>query len=64
MILDGRDEILSRFAEIPAVLETLHKLYPAITCEKDPSFILPWSRFSETKLSLVITSVRLSGMKQ
>ena len=64
MILVGRDEILSRFADIPAVLKTFHKLYPAITCEKDPSFILPWSRFSGTKFSHVIASVRLRGMKQ
>ena len=34
MILVGRDEILSRFARIRAVLKTLHKLYPEITCEK------------------------------
>ena len=34
MIPVGRDEILSRFAEIPAVLQTLHKLHPAITCKK------------------------------
>ena len=31
MIPLSRDEILSRFAEIPAV--TLHKLHPAITCK-------------------------------
>ena len=33
MIPVGRDEILSRFAETPAALETLHKLYLAITCK-------------------------------
>ena len=29
MILVVRDEILLRFAAIPAVLQALHKLYPA-----------------------------------
>ena len=33
MILVKGDEILSRFAGIPAVLQTLHKLHPAITCK-------------------------------
>ena len=33
MILVSGDEILSRFAGIPAVLQTLHKLHPAITCK-------------------------------
>ena len=31
MIPVGRDEILSRYARIPEVLWTLHKLHPAIT---------------------------------
>ena len=30
MILVSQDEILSRFAGIPTVLQTLHKLHPAI----------------------------------
>ena len=34
MIPVGRDEILSRFIGIPAMLSTLHKLHPAITCKK------------------------------
>ena len=34
IILVGRDEILYRFAGILVVLQTLHKLYPAITCKK------------------------------
>ena len=34
MIPVGRDEILSRFVGIPAVLEILRKLYLAITCKK------------------------------
>ena len=34
MIWVGLDETLSHFAGIPAVLQTLHKLYPAIKCEK------------------------------
>ena len=33
MIPFSRDEILSRFGGIPAMLKTLHKLYPAITCK-------------------------------
>ena len=33
MIPVSRDEILSRFAGIPAVLWILHKLHPAITCK-------------------------------
>ena len=33
MILVSRDGILSHFAEIPAVLSTLHKSRPAITCK-------------------------------
>ena len=33
MIPISWDEILSRFAGIPAVLQTLHKLHPAITCK-------------------------------
>ena len=37
MIPVGRDEILSRFAGIPAVVKTLYELYLTITCEKfDP----------------------------
>ena len=34
MVLVSRDEILSRFDGIPAVLKILHKLYLAITCKK------------------------------
>ena len=34
MILFDRYEILSHSAAIPAILQTLHKLYPAISCEK------------------------------
>ena len=52
MIPVDQDEILSRFAVIPAVLlKSLHKLHIVITCKKfyplrsDPSFVLPGSRF-------------------
>ena len=34
MILVGQNEILFLSAEIPAVLQILHKLYLAITCKK------------------------------
>ena len=34
MIPVGQDEILSSFAGILAVLKTLHKSNPMITCEK------------------------------
>ena len=34
MIPVGRDEILSRFTGIPAVLYTLHELHPAIIWKK------------------------------
>ena len=54
MIPVGRDEILSRSrdsAEISAVLLTLHKSYPAITCEKfHPSKV--GSRFCTVGISL------------
>ena len=70
MIPFGRDEILSRFAGILAVLETLQKFHLLITCKKFhparrvPSLVLVGSRFAETKFSHVIVSARLSGMKK
>ena len=59
------DEILSRFVSIPAVLYILHKLYVKsfIPARRDPSFVLPGSRFAGTKYFHVIASARLSGMK-
>ena len=68
MISVGRDEFLSRFAGIPAVLETLHHLYSTIKCEKfhpfnvGSLFLLSGSHFTGTKPFHVIVS--LSGMKQ
>ena len=59
MIPVGRDDILSRLAEIPAVLYILHKLYHVkgfIPARRDPSYVPPGSR--------VIASARLSGMKK
>ena len=66
----GLDESLSHFAGIPAVLQTLHKLYSAITCEKfhlgkvGTSFALSGSCFSGTQFSHAIASARPSGMKK
>ena len=65
MISDGRDEILSRFSGIPAVLQILHELCLAITCKKfhlgKAGFLYCTAGFRITvmKLSHVITSARL-----
>ena len=68
MIPAGRDEILSRFAGISAVLWILHKLYLAIICEKFDHgkaafFVLPGS-FTGAKLFHGIVSARLSRTKK
>ena len=65
----GRDEILSRFAGtrqcyklfINYILRLHVKSF--IPARRDPSFVLPGSRFAEAKFSHV-TSARLSGMKK
>ena len=60
----GRKEILSRFAEIPAVLKIFQKIYFAVTCKKfRPGKAGPLVSIAGTKFSHVIASVRLSGMK-
>ena len=70
MILVGRDEIMSRFPEIPTVLQLLHKLYLVITLKsfiaarRNPSIALLVYRFAGTKFSHVIASAHLSGMKK
>ena len=68
MIPVGRDEILSHFAGIPQCYKffinfilRLH-LKSLIPARRDPSFVLPGSRFAGTKFSHVIASARLSGM--
>ena len=67
MIPVGRDQTLSRFAGIQAALQILHKLYPAITCEKfhpgkvGPLFCPPRSRRAATNFShVIIASARVS----
>ena len=69
MISVDWNEILSRFAGVPAVLSTLYKLYPTITCEKflpgklESLLVLPGSCFAGTKFSHIIASPRQGGMK-
>ena len=65
MIPVSRDEILSRFAGIPVVLQTLHKLHPAISCKifhpgKTGSLFCT----AGTKFSHVIALARLGGIKK
>ena len=70
MIPVSRDEILSPFAEIPAVLYTLLNyilrlhVKPFIPARRDPSFVQSGSRFAGTKFSHVIASTRLGGIKK
>ena len=59
MIPVGKDEILFRFAGIPAVLCIILE----ITCKKFHPGKLG-SRFAGAKFSYVIASARLSGMKK
>ena len=70
MVSVAREEILSRFVGIKAVLQTLHKFYSPITCEKFHSSVarsffctarIPLCR---TKFSHVTSSARLSCMKK
>ena len=51
MIFFNQAEIMFGFVGIPAVLLTLHKLYPAITCEKFNAGIAG-SLFCTTKILL------------
>ena len=70
MIPVGRNEVLSRFAEIPAVLQNLHKSYPAITWERfhpgeaEPLFCANGIPLGGAKFSHIITSACLNGMKK
>ena len=70
MILVSRDEILSRFAGIPAVILHPVILHPVISCKTfhpsktDPSFAQSGSRFAGTKFSHVTASTRLGGIKK
>ena len=70
MIPVGRDEILSRFAGIPAVLEILHKLYLVIKRKKfhpgkaGSLFITAGIPLCRDEIYHVIASARLSGMKK
>ena len=66
----GRDEILSHFSGIPAVLYTFHKLHPTITCKAfHPGktgffFCAAGTHFAWTKFSYVLVSARPAGMKK
>ena len=65
MIPFGRDEILSRLAEIPAVLWTLHKLHPVITRKKfDPGKARSFFCTAGTKFSYVVVSARVIREKK
>ena len=70
MIFFNQAEIMFGFVGIPAVLLTLHKLYPAITCEKFNAgiagslFLLPRSCFAGMNFSHVIVGVHLYRVKK